>query len=75
MNDFISRSVQTLTDLLPTDQESLRTEFAHNARPLLDAMVRKAGLVSREDFEAQRAMLARLRERVDALEEQLKSST
>lgn len=46
-------------------------DLEKNARALLGSAFARLDLVTREEFDVQTALLARLRERVDALEQQV----
>ncbi len=61
-----------LEGLLPPGMENMREEFGRNARSLLQATLARMDLVTREEFEAQKAVLARTREKLEALEQKLK---
>ncbi len=60
-----------LAAALPPGLQSLQQDFEHNARAALQAALAKLDLVTREEFEVQGAVLARTREKVEALERRL----
>ena len=66
--DDLSRK---LADSLPAGVQALRDDVAHNLRSTLEAALTKLDLVSREEFEVQRAVLLRTRERMEALEKRV----
>lgn len=60
-----------LTALVPAELGEAREDLARNFRALLQSGLRKLDLVTREEFEVQRAVLLRTREKLDALEQRL----
>jgi len=52
-------------------QRELTGDIRHNLRALIQASLSKMDLVTREEFEAQTAVLARTRAKLDQLEQQL----
>ncbi len=56
---------------LPSGLADLQDEARRNLEAALHAAFRKLDLVTREEFEVQRAVLARTRARLEALEEQV----
>ena len=69
--DDLARRLSNLvpTGLRPSDE--LRDELQQNFRSVLQAGLGKLDLVTREEFDVQRAVLARTREKLEALERQL----
>lgn len=65
---IISKLASQITALLP-DQAS--QEVQKNIQDLLARQLNKMDLVSRDDFEAQQAVLLRTREKLDTLEKQV----
>lgn len=61
-----------LLDTLPKELGSLRADAEANFRAALAGGLRKMDLVTREDFDVQRAVLERTRARLEALEERLR---
>lgn len=59
---------QRLAALLPADLAQARSDFTANARELLQAALARLDLVTREEFDAQRAVLQRTRALVEQLE-------
>lgn len=66
--DDLSRK---LADSLPSGVQALRDDLEHNLRSTLEAALAKLDLVTREEFEVQRAVLLRTRERMEALEQRV----
>lgn len=64
LDDFIRRA----TDALPGDAALLREDLSRNFRTLVQSSLSRMDLVSREEFEAQRGVLLRTREKVAQLE-------
>lgn len=60
-----------LAGLLPPGLEDARADLEKNARAMLQSGLARLDLVTREEFEVQKAVLKRTREKLDALERQL----
>ena len=60
-----------LSSLVPPGLKEGREELQQNFKSVLQAGLGKLDLVTREDFEVQRAVLARTREKLEALERDL----
>ncbi len=58
-----------LADLAPPGVREVREDFERNFRAVLQSAFAKLDLVTREEFEVQQAVLARTREKVQALEQ------
>lgn len=73
MNDqpFIDRVMSELGERLPGDLGTLRAEVERNVRAVLREAISRLDLISREEFEAQQRVLARTRERLEALEKEV----
>jgi hypothetical protein len=67
----IDSAVEKIAARLPSDLRELRGEFENNTRGIILAMLDRLDLVTREEFETQKAVLMRTREKLDALEKQL----
>ncbi len=70
-DDSIENLVRNLVDAVPEGLRSMREELEQNFRSVLRTGLGKLDLVTREDFEVQEAVLARTRERLEALENRL----
>lgn len=57
--------------LLPADLAALRDEFRTNVKAVLEASLTRMDVVTREEFDAQSALLRRTREKLDRLEKLL----
>ena len=64
---------QRLTQFLPPGLKGFRQELETNFRAMLQTGLEKLDLVSREQFETQRELLARSRAKLDELEQQVKA--
>ncbi|VAW45917.1 hypothetical protein MNBD_GAMMA03-247 [hydrothermal vent metagenome] len=64
--------VNKIGDLIPQDLRTLREEFHSNAKAVLVAGLKKMDLVTREEFDVQKAVLAKTREKLKILETELK---
>ena len=62
---------ERISALLPEDPKVLRDEFRANLRPVLEAALRRMDLVTREEFDAQKAVLERAMVKLEALQRQL----
>ncbi|MFK8010782.1 MAG: accessory factor UbiK family protein [Marinicellaceae bacterium] len=65
--------VSKIGELIPQDIKTMREEFHNNAKAVLVAGLKKMDLVTREEFDVQKAVLAKTREKLNLLEAELKS--
>ena len=65
--------VDKIGQLIPQDLKTLREEFHTNAKAVLVAGLKKMDLVTREEFDVQKAVLAKTREKLKMLETELKN--
>ena len=63
--------VQKLGEALPEGLRSIRQDLEDNFRSVLQSGLDKLDLVTREEFEVQEAVLARTRQKLEALEKRL----
>ena len=70
---LIDELSEHLTASLPTGFRTLQADLAKNFRASLEAGLAKLDLVTREEFDVQSAVLARTREKLSRLEEQVKA--
>ncbi len=68
----ISEIVQEVVDALPPGLKNLPEEVRHNFREALQSALMKMNLVTREEFDAQKAVLERTREKLEKLEQKIK---
>jgi BMFP domain-containing protein YqiC len=71
--ESIDELARRLAESVPQGLRSVKDDLEKNFRSVLQAGLGKLDLVSREEFEVQEAVLARTRQKLDALEERLKS--
>lgn len=62
-----------LNELVPPGLEGARADLEKNFRAALQAGLSRLDLVTREEFEVQKAVLRRTRDKVEALERQLET--
>jgi len=67
----IADLARQLSEHLPPGLKALQAEAEQNFRALLTAQLGKLNLVTREEFDAQVNVLARTRQKLDALEAEL----
>ena len=70
MIDFkaIDELARRLSDLVPPGMQEARADLEKNFRAALQAGLGRLDIVTREEFDVQRAVLLRTREKLDALE-------
>lgn len=71
--ESIDELARRLAESVPQGLRSVKDDLEKNFRSVLQAGLGKLDLVTREEFEVQEAVLARTRQKLDALEERLKS--
>jgi len=64
---FLNDLAKRLAASLPGSLQQAREDIERNFRSVLEAGLRRMDLVSREEFDAQSALLKRTRERLDEL--------
>ncbi|HHZ70088.1 MAG TPA: accessory factor UbiK family protein, partial [Methylococcaceae bacterium] len=62
-----------LADSMPPGLDAIRTDLEKNIRATLQGVLNKMDLVTREEFEVQKAVLAKTRLKLEALEQQLQA--
>ncbi len=65
---LIDRIVAEISARLPAGMGELKQDVERNAQAVLQEMLARFDLVSREEFEVQRQVLLRTREKLEALE-------
>jgi BMFP domain-containing protein YqiC len=72
-NELVDNLVEKVSTLFNTadDSSTFKTEIKHNLRAVVQSAVSKLDMVSRDEFDAQVAVLHRSREKIDLLEQQL----
>jgi BMFP domain-containing protein YqiC len=69
--NIIDQLASKLTEAVPGDLRTLRADLENNFRSLLQTTLGKLELVTREEFEVQRKVLERTREKLERLEKAL----
>jgi BMFP domain-containing protein YqiC len=69
--DSIEKLAKKFGETLPEGLRSVRADLESNFRSVLQTGLGKLDLVTREEFEVQQAVLARTREKLEALEAKL----
>lgn len=62
---------EKLSDVLPSGLNSVKEDAKKNFKSILEATFAKMNLVTREEFDAQAAVLMRTREQIVVLEKQI----
>ena len=70
-NESIENLAEKLAAAVPGGLRSIREDLEHNFRAVLKSSLSKLDVVTREEFEVQEAVLARTREKLEALEAKL----
>jgi BMFP domain-containing protein YqiC len=70
-NESLDKLAKTLAETVPEGLRSVREDLEKNFRSVLRTGLGRLDLVTREEFEVQEAVLARAREKLDALEARL----
>ena len=68
---FIDDLAQRLRDAIPPGMERFRKDLEQNFRAVLQGAFAKLDMVTREEFDVQRAVLQRTREKLERLEKEL----
>ncbi len=69
--EVVEDIVNKVEKFIPDDLKTMRQDFTKNMRSILTATLQKADLVTREEFEVQKAVLAKTRAKLEAMEKQL----
>lgn len=72
-NDTIDRLARRLADAVPEGLRSVRDDLEQNFRSVLDSGLSRLDLVTREEFDVQQGVLARTRQKLEALERRVSS--
>ena len=68
---ILDEMARKLADSMPGGIKVMQSDLEKNARAVLESILSKMNLVSREEFDIQAAVLARSRAKIDALEKQI----
>ncbi len=71
--ESIDELARRLADSVPQGLRSVKDDLEKNFRSVLRSGLGKLDLVTREEFEVQEAVLARTRQKLEALEERLQT--
>lgn len=71
-NESVDNIARRLAEALPEGLRSMRDDLEQNFRSVLRSSLNRLDLVTREEFEVQEAVLARTREKLEALESRVK---
>lgn len=69
----IDQIARKLAEAVPAGLRSMRDELEQNFRSVLRSSIGKLDLVTREEFEVQQMVLARTREKLEAMEGRLQA--
>lgn len=69
--EVVEDIVNKVEQYIPEDLKTMCREFKQNMKAVITAGLQKADLVTREEFEVQKAVLAKTRAKLEALEQQL----
>ena len=67
----LEQFIQSILANLPADGQAIRTEVKENFRTAVEASLTRMNIVSRDEFDAQTALLQRTRIKLEALEKEL----
>lgn len=70
-NESLDKLARALAESVPEGLRSVREDLEKNFRSVLQSGIGKLDLVTREEFDVQEAVLARTREKLEALEVRL----
>ena len=70
-NESVENIARKLAEAVPEGLRSVRDDLESNFRSVLRASLAKLDLVTREEFEVQEAVLAKTRQKLEALEARL----
>jgi hypothetical protein len=71
-NESLDKLARTLVESVPEGLRSVREDLEKNFKSVLQSGIGKLDLVTREEFAVQEAVLARTRQKLEALEGRLK---
>lgn len=68
---FIDDMVKRFNAIIPLELQQFQKDLERNLRSILQGAFAKLDLVTREEFDAQKGVLAKTRSKVEALEKQI----
>jgi BMFP domain-containing protein YqiC len=73
ISELTQNLMKEIDRALADSRQTAEAVFSRDqVKPMVEAALKRTGLVTREEFDAQQAVLLRTREKVDALEQQVK---
>lgn len=69
--DFIDNLVKHLSDAIPPSMQAVKADLERNFRAILQSILAKFELVTREEFDVQVGVLAKTRAKLEALEQEI----
>lgn len=69
--NFINDKVKQFSDEIPAEAKKFKHELTKNFRAALQSMFAELDLVTREEFDVQKGVLAKTRAKINALSKQL----
>jgi BMFP domain-containing protein YqiC len=66
---FVEQILAKIAEVLPQDMQGLKDDTCKNMRVVLQSIFERMDLVTREDFEVQKKILARAQEHIQQLTE------
>jgi BMFP domain-containing protein YqiC len=72
IEQLVNRVTEQLAQALPPGMKQLRGDLESNFKVIIQEALARMQLVTREEFDVQTALLARTRQRLEALEAQLR---
>ncbi len=70
---FIDETVRRIAESMPPGARRLQEDIEKNVKAALSAALARLDLVGREEFEVQKGVLQRSRERIEALERRIEA--
>tara|TARA_B100000902_G_C26500134_1_gene523550 strand:- start:43 stop:267 length:225 start_codon:yes stop_codon:yes gene_type:complete len=71
-SDKIKGLIESILGLLPKNSNEIKDDVKENIKILLNDYLKRIDVVTREEFDIQREVLAKTRKKLDDLEAQLK---
>lgn len=71
--NFLNDLVSQISQALPTHVDALKKDFEKQCQTILTTAFTKFDIVTREEFDTQSKVLARTREKMEALEAKIKA--
>ena len=71
MNETLEQLTKRISSLIPGDVKHMQDDIESNIRSLLQSTLTKMNLVTREEFDIQKALLARTREKLEHMDRRL----